>query len=118
MEDVTKKLEKTAEEETIIEKVKAYLVVKKREDIGKIIEVKAPTSIIGRNYGNIIVKDEMVSRKHAQIDFLSKDTVYIKDLASTNGTLVNGQKISYEKLKDGDLIKVGSTIFEFHLKKE
>ncbi len=118
MEDITKKLEKTTEAETIIEKLKVYLVVKKGEDLGKIIEVKAPTSIIGRSYGDIIVKDEMVSRKHAQIDFLSKETIYIKDLASTNGTLVNGHKISYEKLKDGDLIKVGNTVFEFHLKKQ
>ncbi len=113
MEEQTKKYERVLEENIKDEKFKAYLLEIEGEDKGKIFEIKAPFSIIGRKYGNIIIEDEMISKKHAQIDIIAEDIFYIKDLASTNGTYINGKKISYQKLEEGDLIKVGGTTLKF-----
>ena len=41
----------------------------------------------------------------------------IEDLNSTNGTYVNGQRISRRTLKDGDLVMLGKTEFRFSVSK-
>lgn len=113
MEEVTKKFEPEIEEKEKEIRIKAYLLTLEGEEKGKIYEIKTPSTLIGRKYGNILIKDEMVSKKHAQIDIISEDIFYIKDLASTNGTYVNGRRISYQRLEEGDKIKVGNTLFKF-----
>lgn len=113
MEDYTKKIEKEIKEEQKEEKLKVYLFAIEGEDKGKIFEVKSPFAVIGRKFGDILIQDEMVSKKHFQIDILGEDIFYIKDLASTNGTYVNGKKISYQKLEEGDLIRAGKTTLKF-----
>jgi pSer/pThr/pTyr-binding forkhead associated (FHA) protein len=113
MEEQTKKYETKLKEKEEEGYFKVYLLEIEGQNKGKIFEVKPPSSVIGRKYGNILIEDEMVSKKHAQIDILSEDIFYIKDLASTNGTYVNGKKISYQKLEEGDKIKVGSTLLKF-----
>jgi len=67
---------------------------------------------IGRDSSNVIVlTDKDVSRKHAEIQIKSKGP-FIKDLGSTNGTFVNNERISGERLLQiGDLISMGSNIF-------
>ena len=50
---------------------------------------------IGREEKNdIVYKDNTVSRKHAKLKFLGNNQFRLEDLNSTNGTLVNGEKIS------------------------
>ncbi len=63
----------------------------------------------------VVVSDGNVSRRHAQIR--SVDGRYaIADLGSTNGTRVNGAKISRpHELETGDEITVGSTVLRFEL---
>jgi len=52
-------------------------------------------------------KDPEVSSKHAEIRIVG-DTVTLKDLASTNGTYVNGQRVTGERvLAEGDVISFG-----------
>ena len=68
---------------------------------------------IGRGADSGIVCDmDNVSRTHAKI-FTSGDGFFIEDLGSTNGTFVNDQEVKREKLRNGDLIKIGGTIFKF-----
>ena len=64
--------------------------------------------IIGRNTeAGLTVADPEVSRRHARIDFVAP-RFYLQDLGSTNGTLVNGRKVSgRHPLADGDTIHVG-----------
>ena len=67
--------------------------------------------IIGRDQTcNFIVDDSSVSRNHAQI--INYGThVCVVDLGSTNGTFVNGVKVSSEtSLHTGDELKVGNAI--------
>src|SRR5262245_41774400 len=55
------------------------------------------------------VDDESVSRMHAVIEIAGPSEIYIIDLGSTKGTLVNGQKVNKSKLQSGDQIVLGAT---------
>lgn len=68
---------------------------------------------IGRQADNdLVIADPGVSRHHAEITN-ERGTCTLRDLGSTNGTLVNGAKVKQHALQDGDLITVGSTVVEF-----
>lgn len=94
---------------------KANFVVLAGQDIGRKYDVENDEIYIGRNeMCEIFVDDEDVSRIHAKIETTS-NFVYIEDLGSTNGTLVNGEKIKRHCLADGDRIQVGSmTVLKFN----
>ncbi len=68
---------------------------------------------------DIQIDDQSVSSKHARIvaesdPFLDGNRIlFIEDLKSTNGTELNGKPVVKEKLKDGDLLKIGFTEFQF-----
>lgn len=68
--------------------------------------------IIGRaaDVGMVLVED-MVSRKHARMVVDAK-RLGIMDLGSTNGTFVNGEKITKIELKIGDRVLVGTNILK------
>lgn len=53
-----------------------------------------------------------VSRSHAQF-LVEEDKVAIVDLGSTNGTKLNGKRVTQEVLNDGDIIEIGSTRITF-----
>ncbi|ACY16724.1 DUF4388 domain-containing protein [Haliangium ochraceum] len=68
--------------------------------------------IIGRSSDlDMVLVEDMVSRRHAKITS-SEVEVYIQDLGSTNGTFVNGEKVSRSKLSEGDRILVGTSIMK------
>lgn len=61
--------------------------------------------------------DEMLSKQHFAIE-VTKVACYIEDLETTNGTFVNGVKISGRRmLSDGDIITAGMERFIFHAAK-
>jgi Domain of unknown function (DUF4388)/FHA domain len=67
---------------------------------------------IGRsNDLDMVLAEDMVSRKHARIAFQGED-IYIEDLASTNGTFVNGEKIKRSRLREGDRVLIGTSILK------
>ena len=69
---------------------------------------------IGRNAtNNVILDDKMVSRQHAQLIILDNGQVVIKDLGSSNGTFVNGNKITEYNLKAGDIVKCGNSFVKW-----
>lgn len=65
--------------------------------------------VIGRSPGaDIVVGDDFVSGKHARVTLVG-DGAVLEDLGSTNGTILNGQRISVpQTLRPGDVIDVGS----------
>jgi pSer/pThr/pTyr-binding forkhead associated (FHA) protein len=65
------------------------------------------TYTIGRSPDSSIrIDDISVSGRHAEIVLVSEN-VYLKDLGSTNGTLVNGQPAKEVQLRAGDRIRFG-----------
>jgi len=69
---------------------------------------------IGRNQGNsIVIPDTTISANHSKITFDNKK-YYIEDLESTNGTLVNGVRITKKELKHKDFIKIGIASARFN----
>lgn len=63
---------------------------------------------IGRDPGNdIVLPDAMVSRRHAVIEFRGSQ-YFLRDCNSSNGSLVNGDRVSERSLRDGDLVAIGT----------
>ena len=68
--------------------------------------------VIGRSSElDMVLVEEMVSRRHAQIE-MRGGVISIQDLGSTNGTFVNGEKIQNAVLREGDRVLVGTSILK------
>jgi predicted component of type VI protein secretion system len=67
--------------------------------------------MIGRDVGNtVVIPDTEISRQHARLT-RSPAGYVVEDLGSTNGTFVNGERISAARvLNPGDLIAFGETV--------
>jgi pSer/pThr/pTyr-binding forkhead associated (FHA) protein len=76
---------------------------------GDTIELTTAT-VFGRDRrsGVRLDDDEFASAQHARIE-LRSDGTWVEDLGSTNGTFVNGERITAERLKKGDVVRVGQT---------
>jgi len=91
----------------------SFLVVIYGDDLGKRNPLERPSVVIGRaDDADIELDDESVSRNHAMVLNLG-DQHIVKDLDSTNGTFVNDRRSAEVILRDGDLLKIGRTIFKF-----
>lgn len=68
---------------------------------------------IGRQSDNdLVITDPGVSRHHAEVTN-ENGSCTLRDLGSTNGTIVNGNVITEHALRDGDRIALGSAVVEF-----
>ena len=91
----------------------ACLVVINGVDLGKKYSLVQSSTLIGRSSKvDIQIDEDSISRNHAIIETREGEFV-IRDLESTNGTYVNDRPIRSHSLRDGDQIKIGSTIFKF-----
>ena len=64
---------------------------------------------IGRSdEGEIVLLDPSVSRAHAVIEIV-RGAAVVRDLDSTNGTFVNGRRVTSRSLKSGDELRFGNT---------
>jgi two-component system, cell cycle response regulator len=81
---------------------------------GQVFRLRPGRQIIGRRPEcDIRVRERAVSGIHAEI-IRVRDTVTINDLASTNGTLVNGMRIRTPvPLMQGNLLKLGNCVFRY-----
>lgn len=64
---------------------------------------------IGRNAGecDVVIPDDAVSKRHCSLCD-EKGEVYVCDLSSSNGTFVNGRKVTRCRIFDGDELTIGS----------
>ena len=63
---------------------------------------------IGRATGaDFIVDAALVSRVHCRLTALPDGELEVRDLESTNGTFVNGQRVETARLASGDRLRVG-----------
>lgn len=86
-----------------------FLILLAGEDAGKMVRVETEV-LIGRSpKAGLRLTGEGVSRMHAR--FVRRDDgTYVEDLGSTNGTLVNGVRLTGPAvLRDGDKIQIGAS---------
>lgn len=79
---------------------------------GQTIEFSGETVFVGRSSTNDLqIFDSSISRKHIKL-FRLENLVFVEDLKSTNGTLVNGEPIEPGEgvqVEEGDIISLGHT---------
>jgi Protein of unknown function (DUF3662)/FHA domain len=77
----------------------------------------AAITVLGRdNTADVILDDPGISRQHTEIRVTTDGphlVANIRDLGSTNGTFVNGERITSQRLSDGDRVNVGRTALIF-----
>jgi len=92
-----------------------YLRIEEGPDSGRVFMLSAGgVYIIGRQGSDVELDDSKVSRKHAELGLYGPDAWVLRDLASTNGTSLNGRRIDDRvKLNHWDLIRIGDTRLRF-----
>jgi hypothetical protein len=82
---------------------------------GEVVTLDSSAVTIGRGANNdlSIDGDEYASARHARFE-PRRDGVYVEDVGSTNGTFVNGIRVTRERrLSRGDVVRVGETDLRF-----
>lgn len=75
---------------------------------GRTYELKVDKTTVGRVSDNAFeIPEASVSSHHAEI-ILSGNDILIRDLGSTNGTFINGEKITEAVLKPGQTLRFGT----------
>jgi hypothetical protein len=90
-------------------RVSAGIEVRYGDGGRKTFRIRDLRTVIGRDKDNILIlHDPDVSSHHAEI-LVTADHFVLRDLASTNGTFLNGERIHEALLYLGDEIRLGST---------
>ncbi len=77
---------------------------------GQTILLPAGRALVGRDPSAFVrLVDNRVSRRHAEFD-TAAEACALRDLGSTNGTMVNGIRITEKILQDGDVIQIGEGV--------
>jgi hypothetical protein len=82
---------------------------------GEMFTLDSHPLTVGRGSGNDVAlsADEYASTRHARFE-PRRDGVWIEDIGSTNGTFVNGIRLTRERrLTAGDVVRVGETDLRF-----
>src|SRR5436190_15819562 len=78
-----------------------------------LLPLDQPRITVGRHPANtLVVNDERASRAHCVIEQVD-DGWQLRDLKSSNGTRLNGDKVDSAKLKPGDIIAIGATTLKY-----
>ena len=78
---------------------------------GRLLPLTTGSTLIGRGSTcDLPLDDDGVSRRHAKIAITEGGEVKLIDLASTNGTYLNGEKVELTSIREGDRIQVGSDV--------
>lgn len=96
------------------EKPAAYMAVIDTEGNETIFALDRAVTVFGRDEkSTVVIPDRKASRKHFVIE-MAGDFYNIIDSGSTNGTKVNGKKISTQRLREGDTVNLGQYKIVYH----
>lgn len=74
--------------------------------VGRVFALRSPVTAIGRDAtSDVVLDDDGISRAHARLHMA--DPLWIEDLASTNGTYVNGARVGRSRVREGDRLQFG-----------
>lgn len=95
-----------------VQTIPQITIIAGAENVGKSFPVNGTISI-GRSHTNqVILRDAKVSRQHAEIKMRDNECILI-DLNSSNGSMVNGQKIHEHILSPNDEIQIGDYVLQY-----
>ena len=87
----------------------AKLIINPQMPSRKEIDLPKADFSIGRDPTNdVVIPDALVSRRHARIVFDGHEYLF-HDCESSNGSLLNGDRVSERKLSDGDVLWLGAS---------
>jgi pSer/pThr/pTyr-binding forkhead associated (FHA) protein len=92
------------------------LILLKKDGTKKVFPVRNKATTLGRGSEcDLCIPLQVVSRRHCQLN-QEEDALKVRDLSSSNGTFLNGQKISDEtEVKAGDHLQVGPLTFTIQI---
>ncbi len=96
---------------------KACFVVLGGLDVGSVYFIDRNITLIGRDpAGDMVIRDDGISRIHAEVRRLENDKLEIEDLNSTNGVFVEGKRVKKAILSDGEKVLLGRrTVLKYAL---
>jgi len=99
---------------SVVDEHRPALIVMRGDLPGQVFHLRSGRQLVGRRSEcDIRIRDRAVSGIHAEIVVAGR-AITIHDLASTNGTIVNGSRLQAPvTLTPGCLVKLGNSIFKF-----
>lgn len=92
-----------------------WILQSQRDDDASVVFRLMPGSVktVGRTANaDFILDAALVSRLHCRLTADKSDQLVVEDLASTNGVLVNGERVERQLLKPGDRLTIGRVHFD------
>jgi two-component system, cell cycle response regulator len=89
-------------------------------DLGSIFLIEKSVVTVGRDPTcDLVLRDDGISRRHVEARRVGGNRLFIKDLNSTNGIFVDGERVTQTVLSDGDKVLLGRrSILKFALQDE
>ncbi len=103
--------------ERVSHEKRGVLVCLNGDRMNELVKLRRDATIFGREKADVVINDPEVSSTHCQIQNIN-DVYHIFDMNSSNGTFVNREKIVKARLREGDVITIGTTSFRFRLEDE
>lgn len=88
--------------------LKISLAIIKGARAGYIYHLDKPYVLIGRGKVDLIIPDKEISRKHVAVE-VRNDKIFLRDLGSTNGTIISNEKVSITEIADQVEFRIGQT---------
>jgi adenylate cyclase len=82
---------------------------------GERLPIISPCSLGRASSNEVVLLDQLVSRRHAIIQVQGENEYWLVDFGSRNGSYLNGKRIAQPtQLRDGDVLRFGSLEYRFH----
>jgi S1-C subfamily serine protease len=92
-----------------------YLMFESGDEKGRVVQVTGDEFVIGRDdQTDLQILDTRASRRHATLKVLPGGNAELRDLDSSNGTLLNGAPVKSAVLSGSERIRIGDTEFSFY----
>ena len=96
------------------EEPEGRLIIEKSDTLEGEYVLEDETTLGRGDESDIVIEDDRISKTHCKIQLEAEDFI-LTDLGSSNGTFVNGRKVTEKKLEQGDRIQIGSNVFIFKM---
>src|SRR4051794_37752591 len=91
-----------------------FLLFETGDEKGRVVEVTGDEFVIGRDdNADLQILDTRASRRHASLKVLPGGNAELRDMDSSNGTLLNGAPVKSAVLSGNEKIRIGDTEFSF-----